>query len=81
MFINRKGENMKFYLVRHGSQISPLCNDNTDLSKNGILEIQKLGQRLSSYSIDVIYSSQLKRAIQSAEIPLKSQWSLQNPSR
>ena len=59
---------MKFYLVRHGSQISPLCNDNTDLSKNGILEIQKLGQRLSSYSIDVIYSSQLKRAIQSAEI-------------
>lgn len=59
---------MKLYLIRHGSQLSQLCNDNTSLSEQGVLEIQKLGARLSSYSIDVIYSSQLKRAVQSAEI-------------
>lgn len=59
---------MRLFLIRHGTQISTLCNDNTSLSKQGKEEARLLGKRLASYSIDAVYSSDLLRAMETADI-------------
>lgn len=59
---------MKLFLIRHGIQISKLCNDNTSLSEQGKEEIYRLGNRLANYQIDCIYSSHLLRAVETAEL-------------
>lgn len=59
---------MNLYLIRHARQNSPLCNVNVELSSKGIRQAELLAQRLQNYSFEKIYSSDLLRAVQTAEI-------------
>lgn len=59
---------MKIYLIRHATQQSILCNDNTSLSEAGKKQAEAIGNRLLSYDIDAIYSSDLLRAKETAEM-------------
>lgn len=56
------------YLIRHGRQNSTLCNVDVELSSEGIRQAELLGERLSRYPIDGLYSSNLIRAKETAEI-------------
>ena len=56
------------YLVRHGRQSSSLCNVNVGLSEAGRKEARLTGERLKQYGIDALYSSDLLRALETAEI-------------
>ncbi|MEK6895821.1 MAG: histidine phosphatase family protein [Nanoarchaeota archaeon] len=67
---------MKIILVRHGQSeanaagIRQGSEDNwtdTQLSEKGINQVKKLAERLKDEKFDKIYSSNLKRAIQTAE--------------
>lgn len=59
---------MKIYLIRHGRQCSKLCNVNVELSEEGRRQAELLGGRLSSMHIDALFSSNLIRAVETAEI-------------
>lgn len=59
---------INIYLVRHGRQKSPLCNVDVELSPEGRHQAELLRDRLKNYDIDAIYSSNLIRARQTAEI-------------
>lgn len=59
---------MNIYLIRHGRQNSGLCNVDVELSLIGRRQAELLGERLISYNIDVLYSSDLLRAVETAEI-------------
>lgn len=59
---------MRLYLIRHGRQCSKLCNVDVDLSEAGYQQSVLLGQRTAQDGIQVVYSSGLKRAIQTAQI-------------
>lgn len=59
---------MNLYLIRHGRQNSTLCNLNVPLSKEGQMQADFLGKRLKNYYVDALYSSDLLRAIETAEI-------------
>ena len=58
---------MNLYLIRHGRQSSRLCNVNVDLDENGHRQARLVGERLLPTEIDVVYSSDLYRAVQTAE--------------
>lgn len=58
---------MRLYLIRHGRQSSKLCNVDVDLSQEGYSQAALLGQRLAGAGIQVVYSSEMKRAIQTAQ--------------
>lgn len=62
------GITMNIYLIRHGRQNSALCNVDVELAEEGYLQADLLGKRLASYEIDALYSSQLIRAVQTAEV-------------
>ena len=59
---------MNIYLVRHGRQSSKLCNVDVELSKEGRRQAELVGERLEKYSIDAVYSSDLIRAVETADI-------------
>jgi probable phosphoglycerate mutase len=59
---------VNLYLIRHGRQNSTLCNIDVELSEEGRLQADLLRERLNSYPIDALYSSNLIRARQTAEI-------------
>lgn len=59
---------MNIYLIRHGRQNNKLCNVDISLSKEGETQADLLGKRLENYHVDALYSSDLLRAIQTAEI-------------
>jgi broad specificity phosphatase PhoE len=59
---------VNLYLIRHGRQNSTLCNTDVELSKEGIAQCELLRDRLKNYNIDAIYSSDMHRARQTAEI-------------
>ncbi|MBQ9766708.1 MAG: histidine phosphatase family protein [Lachnospiraceae bacterium] len=59
---------MKLVLIRHGRQSSPLCNVNVDLSDEGREQARLLAPRLTVWNPDLIYTSDLIRAKQTAEI-------------
>ena len=59
---------MNIYLIRHGRQNSRLCNVDVELSKEGREQADLLGKRLEKYDIDAVYSSQLIRAKETADI-------------
>ena len=59
---------VNIFLVRHGRQSSTLCNVDVELSKEGIHQTELLRERLGNYDIDALYSSNLIRARQTAEI-------------
>lgn len=58
---------MKLYLVRHGRQSSKLCNVDVDLSKAGFRQAALVGERLFPLGIQAVYSSDLIRAVQTAQ--------------
>lgn len=59
---------VNLYLIRHGRQNTKLCNLDVELSTEGIYQAELLRDRLKNYGIEAIYSSNLKRARQTAEI-------------
>lgn len=58
---------MRLYLIRHGRQSSKLRNLDVDLSEAGYSQASLLGQRMAGAGIQVVYSSETKRAIQTAQ--------------
>jgi probable phosphoglycerate mutase len=63
---------MKLYFVRHGqtkyNALQVHQPENAELSKLGIKQAEILAKRLSKIQIDIIYSSPIKRAKQTAKI-------------
>lgn len=59
---------MNIYLIRHGRQCSKLCNVNVKLSEEGRRQAALLGERMASKKIDLIYSSDLIRAVETAQV-------------
>lgn len=59
---------MRIYLIRHGRQNSPLCNVNVPLASEGRRQAELLAERLSSVPIKAVWSSDLIRAVETAEI-------------
>lgn len=62
---------MIIYLIRHGRQNSTDCNVNVPLSAEGIRQAELLGERMKNYKIDALYSSDLKRAVETAQVAFK----------
>ena len=58
---------MKIFLIRHGRQCSKLCNVDVDLSEEGYRQASLLGERLFHENIQVVYSSNLLRAVETAQ--------------
>ena len=58
---------MKLYLIRHGRQCSPLCNVNVPLGEEGKQQVELLKTRMQQYPVDALYSSDLIRAVETAE--------------
>lgn len=58
---------MRIFLIRHGRQCSKLCNVNVNLCEEGFLQAELLGKRLRNAGIERVYSSDLFRAVQTAE--------------
>ena len=59
---------MRILLIRHGRQNSPLCNVDVPLSEEGRRQAKLLGERLLGEQIDSLWSSNLVRAIETADI-------------
>ncbi len=65
---------MRIHLVRHGQTSAELAYDaalgypDPELSDTGISQAQMLGQRLRNHRVEAIYSSDLKRAGETAKI-------------
>lgn len=59
---------MNIYLIRHGRQNSRLCNVNVELAPEGIKQAELAGERLKDYGIEAVYSSDLIRAVETADI-------------
>lgn len=59
---------MNIYLIRHGRQNSRLCNVDVELSSEGREQAELTGERLKSYGIEAVYSSNLLRAAETADI-------------
>lgn len=59
---------MNIYLIRHGRQNSKLCNVDVELSPEGREQAELTGARLKSYGIQAVYSSNLMRAAETADI-------------
>lgn len=58
----------ELFLIRHGRQCSRLCNVDVELSPEGRRQARLLGQRLGGYGLEKLYSSELIRARETAEI-------------
>ncbi len=59
---------IKIYLIRHGRQNSPLCNVDVPLDDAGFRQAALVADRLKLYNIEALYSSNLIRARQTAEV-------------
>ena len=64
---------MKLYVARHGQtlwNLSGRVNGITDtvLTENGIMQAEQLAEKMKEKNIDIIVSSPLKRALDTAEI-------------
>lgn len=59
---------MRIFLIRHGRQNSPLCNVNVPLSEEGRRQADLLGKRLEKEHVDAVWSSDLIRAVETADI-------------
>ena len=59
---------MNIYLIRHGRQNSKLCNVDVELAPEGREQAELVGQRLKTYGIEAVYSSNLIRAVETADI-------------
>ena len=59
---------MNIYLIRHGRQANRLVNSNTPLSPEGQRQAELVGCRLLRYHPQILYSSNLIRAVETAGI-------------
>ncbi len=59
---------VNLYLIRHGRQCIKLCNLDVELTSEGVKQAQLLRDRMKNYQIDALYSSDLLRARETAEI-------------
>lgn len=59
---------MRVLLIRHGRQNSPLCNVNVPLAEEGRRQAELLGERLKGEHIDAVWSSDLIRAVETADL-------------
>lgn len=59
---------MRILLIRHGRQNSPLCNVNVPLAEEGRKQAELLGERLMGEQVDAVWSSNLIRAVETADI-------------
>lgn len=59
---------MRLYLIRHGRQKNRLCNSNVELSPEGRRQAALVAGRLQRYGVQALYSSQLIRAVETAQI-------------
>ena len=59
---------MNIYLIRHGRQNSKRCNVDVELSLEGREQAEITGRRLQNYGIEAVYSSNLKRAVETADL-------------
>lgn len=59
---------MNIYLIRHGRQDSTKCNDNVALCEVGREQARLVGERLKHYPLDALYSSNLIRAKETAQV-------------
>lgn len=59
---------VNLYLIRHGRQNSTLCNVDVELAPEGRRQAELLRDRMKTYPIDALYSSNLLRAKETAEI-------------
>lgn len=63
---------MKIYIVRHGevnhNLLKVYSNIDEELNNNGVKQAQELKRKISNLDYDIIISSPLKRAIQTANI-------------
>jgi alpha-ribazole phosphatase len=64
---------LRIYLIRHG-EVEPAAvgkligHTDVELSERGVDQARRLAERLSSARLDAVYSSDLRRAIRTAEI-------------
>ena len=58
---------MRIYLIRHGRQCSRLCNVNVALCEEGYTQAALVGKRLIPAKIQAVYSSDLLRAVETAQ--------------
>lgn len=58
----------RIFLIRHGRQCSKLCNVDVELAEAGRKQAMLLGERMRSYPMEKLYSSDLKRAVETANI-------------
>ncbi len=60
---------MNIFLIRHGEKIDDDRNHELlQLTSKGVIQADLLGKRLMQYNIEKIYSSNMKRAIQTSEV-------------
>lgn len=59
---------MRVLLLRHGRQNSPLCNVNVPLAMEGRRQAKLLGERLKGECVDAVWSSDLIRAVETADL-------------
>ncbi len=59
---------MKIYLIRHGRQCDKRCNVDVDLSEEGFRQAELAGERMKTWGIQKLYSSDMIRARQTAEV-------------
>lgn len=59
---------MRVLLIRHGRQNSPLCNVNVPLAVEGRRQAELLGERLKREHVDAVWSSDLIRAVETADL-------------
>lgn len=67
---------MILYFIRHGRQNCHDCNVDVPLSEEGRRQAELLGRRMERYPIDVLYSSDLIRAVETAQIAFAGRGSL-----
>lgn len=58
----------ELFFIRHGRQCSKRCNVDVDLDDVGRSQAALAAERLAGYGIEALYSSGLKRAVETAQI-------------
>lgn len=58
----------EIFLIRHGRQCSKLCNVDVRLDNVGRKQARLAAERLRHYGIEKLYTSDLKRALETAEV-------------
>ena len=74
----RGGTAMKLYVIRHGESENNVNNcwtgwQNVNLTKKGISEAEKVGETIARVKFDKIYTSDLIRCVQTAQVALPRQ--------